>query len=103
MSDGEEEQMEDGAEPMASEEVVADEDNNTTVDWSDAYQGGAATPGSAATLPSGLTQPNSSVIVATVSYTYASPASQFLTGSPITLDETFYLRPRRTTAVERVD
>jgi Flp pilus assembly protein TadG len=83
--------------------VVADENNATTVDWSEAHNGSAAAGGSAITVPPGLTEPNSSVIVATVSYTYASPASEFLTGEAITLDETFYLRPRRTTQVARVD
>lgn len=82
--------------------VVADENGATTVDWSEAHNGTAAGSGAAFAVPDGLTEPNSSVIVATVSYTYASPASEFLSGESITLDSTYYFRPRRTTQVARV-
>jgi Flp pilus assembly protein TadG len=79
--------------------VVADEDGVTTVDWSQAHNGSGAAQGSAFTLPEGIIQPLESVIVANVTYTYASPVSQFLTGEAVTLNEMFYLRPRRTNQV----
>jgi len=79
--------------------VVADEDGVTTVDWSQAYNGSGAPGGTAYELPDGIIQPMESVIVASVSYSYASPISQFLTGAPVVLDEIFYLRPRRTNQV----
>ncbi|MGI9387737.1 MAG: TadE/TadG family type IV pilus assembly protein, partial [Methyloligellaceae bacterium] len=52
--------------------VVADEDNKTTVDWSEAYNGGSAkTEGADYTLPStNMTQAFGSIIVAEVEYTY---------------------------------
>lgn len=83
--------------------VVADEDGNTTIDWSDAYNGGAGTAGAPFTLPDGIIEPMGSVIVASVSYSYSSPVAQFLTGSPVTLDELFYLRPRRTSQIARIN
>ncbi len=81
--------------------VYADANNNTKVRWSEARNGAAHAPGSAFTLPSGLTQPYSSVIVAEVSYTYNPPVGQFLTGG-ITMTSTFYLKPRRSLEVKKV-
>lgn len=78
--------------------VVADASNVTTVGWSCARNGSAHSQGSSITLPTGLTQALSSVIMAEVSYTYTAPVGQFLTGG-INLTETFYLRPRRSLTV----
>lgn len=82
--------------------VVADEDNDTTVCWSDAHNGSAHAEDADYAVPAGLTQPFSSVIVAEVSYTYNPPVSQFLTGG-INMTDTFYLRPRRSLTVENTD
>jgi len=79
--------------------VVADEDGNTTISWSEAYNGSGGTAGAPYTLPDGIVQPLESVIVASVAYSYLSPVSQFLTGEPWVLDEIFFLRPRRTNQV----
>lgn len=79
--------------------VVADADNKTTVAWSCARNGTAHPDDSAYTLPEGLTQPFSSVIVAEVRYVYDPPVGQYLTGG-ITMGETFYLRPRRSLEVD---
>lgn len=79
--------------------VVADENNDTTVDWSCAHNGSPNSQGSAYALPSGLTQPFSSVIVAEVSYAYDPPVGRFLVGG-INMSDTFYLRPRRSLTVE---
>lgn len=80
--------------------VVADSDNNTTVAWSDAKNTSPRGTGSNITLPEGLTEPGSSVILAEVSYTYTSPFTQFLSGG-IELQDRFYLRPRRVLQVSR--
>ncbi len=80
--------------------VVADENNVTTIDWSDALNGTAYAPGSPYTLPPGLTTAGSSVIVAEATYTYTSPIGQYLTGG-ITFSNQYFLRPRRTSAVGR--
>ncbi|MDA7949709.1 MAG: pilus assembly protein [Hyphomicrobiaceae bacterium] len=83
--------------------VVADEENNTTVDWSCSNGDEGAHPlGSAFTLPPNLTQPFTSVIVAEVTYTYNSFLSHFIT-TPINMEETFYLRPRRSLTVALPD
>ncbi len=79
--------------------VVADENNDTTVDWSCAHNGSAHADDSIFALPAGLTLPFSSVIVAEVTYSYVPPIGEFITGS-INLSETFYLRPRRSLTVE---
>lgn len=79
--------------------VIADENNDTTVDWSCAHNGSPYADGAGFTLPDGLTQPFSSVIVAEVSYNYTPPLGHYMTGG-LTLTETFYLRPRRSLTVE---
>ena len=81
--------------------IVASSSNasDTKVAWSDAY--GGATPrstNSSVTLPTGLTTPGSSVIMAEVTYTYTSPIASFITG-PINMHEVAYLKPRRSTEV----
>lgn len=82
--------------------VVADENNNTTVAWSEAHNGSPRATGSSYAVPNGLTQPFSSVIVAEVSYTYNPSVAQFLK-SGVTMTDTFYLRPRRSMTVEKTD
>ena len=79
--------------------VEADSNNDTTVGWSCAHSGTPHASGSAYALPTGLTQPFSSVIVAEVSYAYQPPIGHYMTGG-INMTETFYLRPRRSLTVE---
>lgn len=95
--------LETGTLSMVITSVVADADNNTTVAWSDAFNGSGAEAGEDITVPEGLTEPLSSVIVATATYTFETPVSVFVTGGPIVLDETFYLRPRRRAEVLRIE
>lgn len=73
--------------------VVADANNNTTVEWSCALQGAPKSQGAAFELPAGLTQPFSSIVVAEVSYNYSPPLGKLIVGN-INMSETFYLRPR---------
>lgn len=82
--------------------VVADADNNTKVAWSAAHNGTPHAVNSQFAVPAGLTQPFSSVIVAEVAYSYQPPVGEFLTGG-ITMNDKFYLRPRRSLTVEKVD
>lgn len=79
--------------------VEANEDNETTVGWSCAHNGSPRSVGSEVTLPNGLTQPFSSVIMAEVTYSYTPPLGEIITGN-LTFSETFYLRPRRSLVVE---
>lgn len=72
--------------------IVADEDNNTTVDWSYPASSGYA-KGAAYTLPDGaLTSPNSSLIIAQASYNFTPTIGQFL--GTFEMSETAYFRPR---------
>lgn len=91
--------MDDSTLSVVVTSVVADEDGATTVDWSQAHNGTAQSAGADFELPEGIIQPFQSVIVATVNYTYATPVTHLLSGEPWTLDEVFYLRPRRTNQV----
>jgi Flp pilus assembly protein TadG len=83
--------------------VVIDADGNATVDWSEAGPNGG-TPratGSPVTLPDGLAVPNTSLILAEVSYQYVSFLTHFITNG-LSLSDTFYLRPRVTDKVNKV-
>jgi Flp pilus assembly protein TadG len=79
--------------------VVADANNDTTVDWSCAYNGSPHSKGSGFSLPAGLTQPFSSVIVAEVTYNFMPTVGRYMTGG-INMKDEFYLRPRRSLTVE---
>lgn len=84
--------------------VVADQNNDTKVDWS--YARGSAvtarTAGAPVTLPSGLTEPNSSIIMAEARYGFSPSVGLFLTGV-ITLNGTAYFRPRLAQKVIKTD
>ncbi len=80
--------------------VVADANNDTTVCWSAAHNGSAYAKGAAYTVPDGLTQAFSSIIIAEVTYAYTPPVGEYLTGG-ITMTDNFYLRPRRSLTVEK--
>lgn len=84
--------------------VVADGSNNVTVDWSYNKTGGQPYPKGSPynNMPAGLTEPFSSVVVAEVSYDYDPPVGKFIAGT-ITLSEKFYLRPRKSLKVEKVN
>ncbi|MEC9368140.1 MAG: TadE/TadG family type IV pilus assembly protein [Pseudomonadota bacterium] len=82
--------------------VVADQNNNTKVEWSAALHDTPYAPNTSFPLPEGLTQPFTSVIVAEVSYTYTPPIGENMTGG-ITLTDKFYLRPRRSLTVAKTN
>lgn len=91
--------------------VVADEDNKTTVDWSWSKSGlnpedapTSHAEGASYTLPGGgkLTHAYSSVIIAEVSYPYRPQYLTFLP-DPISMSDTYYLRPRKSLKVEKTD
>lgn len=82
--------------------VEADQDGNTSVGWSDGLHATGLGPGTEFSLPTGLAGANQSVIVSLVTYHYESPLGQLITGT-VDLEDTFYLAPRRSVRVERVD
>jgi len=84
--------------------VVADEDNTTRVDWSDAEGSGvsARTPGAIVSLPNGLTEANTSIIFAEVKYTFRSTLSNMIIGDVPFASEA-YLRPRLSASVAKTN
>ena len=85
--------------------VVADQNNSGKVDWSYANKGAARAKNSAYAVPAGLTQANSSVIVAEVSYAY-SPLlnlTGFFSPGSFTMQRTFYARPRKSLTIKKTD
>jgi Flp pilus assembly protein TadG len=80
--------------------VATDQDGNVKVVWSYAHGNGAAAreTGKAFNLPSGLIEPNSSIIVAETFYQFSPSVGMFLTG-PIQLSGEAFFRPRLSSAV----
>ncbi len=82
--------------------IVADANGDTTVDWSDAYNMTALTPGAPITVPAGIVSANGSVVLSEVEYDYTSTFGYFLSADK-TLTDRFYLRPRRVNILPRMD
>jgi Flp pilus assembly protein TadG len=81
--------------------VVAHPTNgSTTVDWSDARNGSARTPGQAITVPAGLVGNGESIILTEVSYQYDSIIGQFV-AEGFTVEDKFYAKPRRALKIIR--
>ncbi len=84
--------------------VVADANNSPKVTWSYATTGATArATNSVVTLPAGLTQANSSVIMAEVTYAFTpllNLRGYFNPGS-FTMGRTFYSRPRKSLTVAK--
>jgi Flp pilus assembly protein TadG len=83
-----------------------DKDGNATVEWSDKTVNGGPretgrTTGDTVALPDGVNTPNTHVIMAEGTYTYTPIVSTPFMSSTVPLSETFYLRPRRVTAITR--
>lgn len=84
--------------------VVADADNETTVAWSHAEGAGvsARAEGSPVALPAGLTEPDTSVILAEVRYGFRSTLATLIVGE-MPMEAEAYLRPRLAARVEKTD
>jgi Flp pilus assembly protein TadG len=85
--------------------VVADDKNKTKVDWSYANKGSARSKGDAYTVPAGLTEPGSSVIVSEITYSYTPllPTNKIFTPNSFDMKRTFYSRPRKSLTVAKTD
>jgi Flp pilus assembly protein TadG len=86
--------------------VVADQNNIGKVTWSYATNGGTPRAcGSTYSVPAGLTQANSSVIVAEVTYAFKPMTNLTVFGAPVAYDmkRTFYARPRKSLEVKKTD
>jgi Flp pilus assembly protein TadG len=86
--------------------VVADQNNPPRVCWSYATNGGTAlAKGAVVSLPAGLTQANSSVIMAKVTYAFTPllGLTEVWSPGPINMTRTFYARPRKSLTVTKTD
>lgn len=86
--------------------VVADQNNVGKVDWSYASPGGTPrAKNSTYPTPTGLTQANSSVIVAEVTYDFTPMLNlkEFFSPGSYRMKHTFYSRPRKSTKVTKSD
>ena len=77
--------------------VVADQNNNGKVAWSYANKGSRPGADSAYPVPAGLTEANSSVIVAEVTYAFTPlvDLKPFFSPGAFNMKRTFYARPRQ--------
>jgi Flp pilus assembly protein TadG len=82
--------------------IVADVDGETTVAWSDALNTSAHSPGATIEVPDGLVSPGGSVIFAETSFTHTSTTGIVIQDSRTVTDQ-FYLRPRRSETITRID
>lgn len=85
---------------MRVSSLIADANGAVTVVWSDATRMGARAPGSVVTVPNGIVSPGGSVIMAEIEFDYDRGTGLFIKDGYV-LDDTFYLRPRRSGEVGR--
>src|SRR5262245_4788274 len=84
--------------------VKADQNNVGKVVWSCAYNGGAARgTGTTYSTPAGLTQANSSVVVAEITYIFKPLLNSEVSPAAFTMKRTFYAKPRRSAEVTKTD
>ena len=87
-----------GAAKIVISSIVYKTATTGTVAWSDPQNTTARVLGSTVTVPAGLMTSGGSVIFAEISYAYASPTTQVLTGT-VTMTGSFYAHPRRSASV----
>lgn len=80
-------------------EVDADSNGVTTVRWSDAVRTAPYTVGSAITVPD-IVPDDQGIVMAEISFTYTTLFGMYLRDG-MTVSDTFYLKPRRSTHVLR--
>lgn len=78
--------------------VVMDGAGKVTVAWSEGQNMSPRAKGSSVSVPSGILQPNTSVIMSEVDYPYSGGITDML-NTAINMKDTFYLRPRRSQEV----
>lgn len=88
----------DGSKARMRVTSIKQENGKVEVVWSEAQNMSAYAKGASVTVPNGLLKNGESVVMSEVSYDYKSTLGYFLPSAK-TLDETFYLRPRRVDVV----
>jgi Flp pilus assembly protein TadG len=77
--------------------IQIDKDSIATVKWSDARNMPARVANTNVTLPAGVLQPNTWIVMSESIYPFTPTIGYVLTGT-INLDQTFYIRPRQAIA-----
>src|SRR5690606_41993482 len=77
--------------------IQIDKDSIATVKWSDARNMLARVANTNVTLPAGVLQPNTWIVMSESIYPFTPTIGYVLTGT-INLDQTFYIRPRQAVA-----
>jgi Flp pilus assembly protein TadG len=87
---------------MTVSEISTDANGNATVTWSDSYNGTPRAVGQVVNLPATLKAANISLILGETSYSYAPQLGYVLTGT-ITITDSYYLHPRLSNSITRVN
>ncbi|MCB1507794.1 MAG: pilus assembly protein [Hyphomicrobiaceae bacterium] len=74
--------------------IQIDSDGNPSIVWSRARNGSPDRVGGSGGVPTGLRIPDTFLVTAVVSYDFTPSTSRVISGT-ITLDDRFFLRPRR--------
>ncbi|MCB1476063.1 MAG: pilus assembly protein [Rhodobiaceae bacterium] len=82
--------------------IKVDSNGVAKVDWSDGFHKAARAKGSTVTLPAGIAEKGTTIIMAEGTYTYSPQFGAALTG-PVNLSDSFYLRPRVTDSIQRTN
>ncbi|MCW2282343.1 Flp pilus assembly protein TadG [Rhodoblastus acidophilus] len=83
-------------------ELSTDGSGKTTVTWNKALNATGLTNGAAFTPPTGVAQPNTSLIYTTVTYAYPLPVGQNIFGTSVPISNTFYMQPRTSAGISCV-
>ena len=83
---------------MMVSQISIDNNNKSTVDWSCGKNTIGLTPGDKFTIPTAIKQPNTSVIVAEIIYTYTPTVASSLIGT-IPMEDNIIMSPRATVSI----
>ncbi|WP_213270848.1 TadE/TadG family type IV pilus assembly protein [Hyphomonas sp.] len=86
---------------MRISSIVDNGDGQKRVAWSDGHEMTARAAGSLVVVPDGIVPSPGSVILTEIEYDYDSGISLII-DTNITMGDTFYLRPRRVSTIERI-
>ncbi|MFN7054412.1 TadE/TadG family type IV pilus assembly protein [Hyphomonas sp.] len=81
--------------------IVDTGDGQKRVAWSEGHNMPSLAVGTVMNVPDGIVQQPGSVILAEIEFDYTSQLG-FLSSTPMTLKDRFYLRPRRVQTIDRV-
>ncbi len=89
---------------LINSSVATDQDNTSTIQWSFAQGAGvsAQAVGSVVNLPTGIAEPNTSIVVSEVRYEFSSTLATMIVGV-VPMQAHGYFRPRASPLVVKID